>query len=201
MLKALKFSDMIFNYGRFHNNKVNQAIHFIFIPIIQFTLFILGAVYWHTLPVSYLEGVVPGGYICIETWVFSFCVVVAYFIADPGTAIVTTLWSVAQLIAAQHMAAANADVFTGYISGHAFQLKDFALYLHLGAWLAQFYGHGVHEGRAPALMTNIFYALLAPFFITFEFLYLVFSYKKDEMKSIRKRIEEDIEAFELNKGR
>lgn len=25
------------------------------------------------------------------------------------------------------------------------------------AWIAQFYGHGVHEGRAPALLDNLFH--------------------------------------------
>lgn len=28
--------------------------------------------------------------------------------------------------------------------------------LHVIGWLAQFYGHGVHEGRSPALVDNLF---------------------------------------------
>ena len=31
----------------------------------------------------------------------------------------------------------------------------FTLALHVGSWLAQFVGHGVFEGRAPALMTSL----------------------------------------------
>jgi len=27
--------------------------------------------------------------------------------------------------------------------------------VHVFCWLAQFYGHGVHEGRAPALLDNL----------------------------------------------
>ena len=30
-----------------------------------------------------------------------------------------------------------------------------ALAVHVASWLFQFYGHGVHEGRAPALLDNI----------------------------------------------
>ena len=36
------------------------------------------------------------------------------------------------------------------------------------SWIAQFIGHGVFEKRAPAIKDNVTYALLAPFFITFE---------------------------------
>lgn len=31
----------------------------------------------------------------------------------------------------------------------------FTLALHAGSWIAQFIGHGVFEGRAPALMTSL----------------------------------------------
>jgi len=27
--------------------------------------------------------------------------------------------------------------------------------VHVVCWLAQFYGHGVHEGRAPAVLDNV----------------------------------------------
>lgn len=30
-----------------------------------------------------------------------------------------------------------------------------ALGVHIVSWIAQFYGHGVHEGRAPALLDNL----------------------------------------------
>lgn len=30
-----------------------------------------------------------------------------------------------------------------------------ALYLHIGSWFMQFIGHGVAEGRSPALLDNI----------------------------------------------
>lgn len=204
MFGTLSFREMIYNYGRFHNNKVNQIIHFIFIPIIQFTLFILGALHWHTVHIGWLQGMVPEGNVCIETWAFALVVVIGYFIADKPTAIVTTLWSLAQLIASQHIvaaASANPDLFATTINGHMYQLKDVALYLHAGAWVAQFYGHGVHEGRAPALMTNVFYSLLAPFFVTFEFMNLIFGYKEDEMKDVRRRIETDVKEFKQRSKR
>jgi len=65
-----------------------------------------------------------------------------------------------------------------------------ALALHAASWIAQFYGHGVHEGRAPALLDNIVGGMflwlyihitlslssslalfLAPFFVHLEMLF------------------------------
>ncbi len=35
-------------------------------------------------------------------------------------------------------------------------LPAYAWALHIGCWIAQFYGHGVHEQRRPALLENLF---------------------------------------------
>lgn len=46
-----------------------------------------------------------------------------------------------------------------------------AIGVHVFSWVAQFYGHGAHEGRAPALLDNLFDALvLAPLFVYTEIL-------------------------------
>ena len=42
----------------------------------------------------------------------------------------------------------------------------------IASWIAQFYGHGVHEGRAPALLDNLLGAVvLAPLFVYIELLF------------------------------
>ena len=48
--------------------------------------------------------------------------------------------------------------------------------LHIFSWAAQFMGHGLFEKRAPAITTNLKFALLAPFFITFEVMNAVFGF-------------------------
>ena len=104
------------------------------------------------------------------------------------------LWSL-HLVASQHLAA-NQDAYTIEKNGETtYTLSDTALYLHIALWLAQFYGHGVQEGRAPALATNLFYSLLAPFFVTFEFMNGVFGYKENEIKIINERINAYIAEF------
>ena len=62
-------------------------------------------------------------------------------------------------------------------------------------WLAQFYGHGVHEKRSPALKDNLFQALLiAPLFIVMEVLAL-FGYKQAFFKSIEPAVQAKIIKF------
>nr|XP_043624932.1 2-hydroxy-palmitic acid dioxygenase MPO1-like isoform X2 [Erigeron canadensis] len=52
------------------------------------------------------------------------------------------------------------------------------LVVQLVSWIAQFIGHGVFEGRAPALLDNILQAfLMAPFFVLFEALQILFGYE------------------------
>lgn len=49
------------------------------------------------------------------------------------------------------------------------QFYQLAVGVHVVCWLAQFYGHAVHERRAPALFDNLLQALvLAPFFVVYE---------------------------------
>lgn len=64
------------------------------------------------------------------------------------------------------------------------QFTKIALAVHVVCWLAQFYGHAVHEKRAPALMDNLLQALvLAPFFVVFEVAFAL-GYKLDIKKNM-----------------
>jgi uncharacterized membrane protein YGL010W len=64
------------------------------------------------------------------------------------------------------------------------------------AWIAQFVGHGVFEGRAPALLDNLVQAFfLAPFFVWLEVLFY-FGYRP----SLKARIDEGV-AKEIAKFR
>jgi len=50
--------------------------------------------------------------------------------------------------------------------------QSVAVIVQVACWIAQFIGHGIAEGRAPALLDNIVGALvLAPFFVHLEILF------------------------------
>ena len=71
---VFNFFYFVYNYGRYHNNTTNQVLHFVFIPVIQFTLFIIMAIQLHTVKLSFLNTLVPEGLLCPEMWIFGLLV-------------------------------------------------------------------------------------------------------------------------------
>ena len=47
-------------------------------------------------------------------------------------------------------------------------LWQYTLTVNIISWIAQFIGHGVFEGRQPALVDNLLYTLCAPYFVILE---------------------------------
>jgi uncharacterized membrane protein YGL010W len=71
-----------------------------------------------------------------------------------------------------------------------------AIGINVASWIAQFIGHGVFEGRAPALFDNLFQAIfLAPLFVWLEFLFFL-GYRSDLKKRLDRYAEEDIKKFQ-----
>lgn len=68
------------------------------------------------------------------------------------------------------------------------------------AWVSQFIGHGVYEKRAPALMTNLMFMWLGPFFVFFEILNLAFGYKQAEKEEYDKTVFADIAFYRKKQG-
>lgn len=73
--------------------------------------------------------------------------------------------------------------------------NTWAVVLHVISWLAQFVGHGVFEGRAPALLDNLVQALfLAPFFVWMEILFSL-GYRPELKRRLDKAVAIEIERF------
>jgi len=63
--------------------------------------------------------------------------------------------------------------------------------VHIISWIAQFIGHGLIEGRKPALLDNLYQSVvLAPFFVWFEGVLFPLGYKSEEHIQIKKRVKE-----------
>jgi 2-hydroxy fatty acid dioxygenase len=70
-----------------------------------------------------------------------------------------------------------------------------ALGVHVASWIAQFVGHGVFEGRAPALLDNLVQAVfLAPLFVWLEVLFWM-GYRPGLKARLDKGVEEDIAKY------
>ena len=66
-----------------------------------------------------------------------------------------------------------ATASSNYLTTHYNPIATYAaIGVQVFSWVAQFLGHGVYEGRAPALLDNIVQALfLAPLFVWLEILF------------------------------
>lgn len=85
-------------------------------------------------------------------------------------------------------------------SEYGMKANYIAIGVHVVSWLVQFVGHGVFEGRAPALLDNLVQAIfLAPFFVWLEILFF-FGYRPELKSRLDKAVEKDIAKFKSEKG-
>jgi len=75
-----------------------------------------------------------------------------------------------------------------------------AVIVQVVSWIAQFLGHGLAEGRAPALLDNILGAfVLAPFFVHLELLFKV-GYRPELHKQLQNDIGKEILKIRREQG-
>lgn len=76
-----------------------------------------------------------------------------------------------------------------------------AVAIHIVCWLVQFIGHGVYEGRSPALMDNLVQALfLAPFFVFMEVLFK-FGYRPELKRRVDLEVAAELKKLEAAKAK
>lgn len=85
------------------------------------------------------------------------------------------------------------------VSVYGLPVWQAALAIHVVAWIIQFIGHGVFEGRAPALLDSWDQAFItAPLFVFLEILFAA-GYRKQFHSSMMKEVEKNIKGFQNQK--
>ena len=152
-------------YASYHANRVNQLIHIVCVPLILLTAFVL-------LSDVNLSALLPEAAVKVTyqatggppslAMLVALAYMAFYMYLTPSALGVISLGMVGMLLSSAIQARQTLGVDTAWKA---------ALGVHVAAWLAQFYGHGVHEGRSPALLDNLFQALfMAPIFVFIEVL-------------------------------
>ncbi|KAL8669908.1 MAG: hypothetical protein Q9168_005527 [Polycauliona sp. 1 TL-2023] len=178
---ALNLEKQLLFYGSYHDHPVNVGIHMLAVPTILMTAFLFGT---NTPPLVPMPDwlVIPNLPSNLGTVA---CLVYAtlYILMEP----------VAGGILAPLMLAGTA--YANHLTGTYGQTANYwALGLHVFSWTAQFVGHGVFEGRAPALMDNLVQAFfLAPFFVWMELLFLL-GYRPELKSRLDKAVEKETRA-------
>lgn len=143
-------------YRKYHFNHTNVAIHLCCIPLILLSAIAFSS----TKPIlgDSHPYVTTGS---VVAWTYGL-----YYVAldwQLGLPSFVFLASYAHVVRNIYL---NLSVLKGISQT---QFVQIAVATHIVCWLAQFYGHAVHERRAPALMDNLLQALvLAPFFVVYE---------------------------------
>ena len=104
----------------------------------------------------------------------------------------TVLWSL--IYYKSSIWVATSAVFYGYSTFQA------ALGVHIIAWILQFIGHGIFEGRAPALLDSWDQAFItAPLFVLME-LALFLGYRRGFHEKCMVEVEKNIAEFRKKKS-
>ncbi|KAM5373829.1 hypothetical protein ACJZ2D_006791 [Fusarium nematophilum] len=169
-------------YGAYHHNSVNVAIHMICVPLILVSAFCM-ATYtgtliptpsWLTLP--YLD--LNLGTIAASLYAL------LYLLLEPFAGFLLAAFCMGGAAFGNYLRQQNPEAtFQG------------ALALHVVCWIFQFIGHGVFEGRAPALLDNLIQAIfLAPMFVWLELLFML-GYRPELQARVNKKVQVEIEKF------
>jgi 2-hydroxy fatty acid dioxygenase len=185
-MSLLDFHHQFVKYGEFHSNKVNQAIHMVFVPAIMWscqvwltsTPVVASWKFGHLLPIN--SAFIGTGMYCAY-----------YFALHKRLGVLVAPVLLGMLY--------SANVFHG-LKELPFGLgpNQAATIVHITSWIFQILGHQVFEGRAPAFTKDPIQALvLAPYFVFCEFLFK-FGFFTDLAKELNRDI--DIKAAAYRKS-
>ncbi|OMO93240.1 hypothetical protein CCACVL1_06566 [Corchorus capsularis] len=161
-------------YGAYHSNPINIAIHMLFVWPIFFTAILLLDYTPSLFNLPQIDFSLFGSHVAL---VFNFGF------------LVTLIYAVFYVCL---------DVKAGTLAA---LLCWIVLVVQIVCWTGQFIGHGVFEGRAPALLDNLVQALImAPFFVLFEALQF-FGYEPYPgfHASVQSKIEAEINEWKEKK--
>ncbi|AOA62038.1 Phytosphingosine metabolism [Komagataella phaffii CBS 7435] len=161
-------------YRAYHFNKVNVAIHLVFVPTILFsTVGFLSAIPLNQITPFDLSGVPFFGklYNLGAFLIASFSIY--YILLDRLGLVLTPL-----------LLLISYSISTLYDFYDKSEVVKGSLVLFGIGWAVQFVGHALFERRAPALFDNLVQALvLAPYFVAFEVVFAL-GFRKDLQKKM-----------------
>eukprot|EP00904_Undaria_pinnatifida_P011059 jgi/Undpi1/7083/HiC_scaffold_22.g09557.m1 len=179
-------------YASYHSNRINKAIHLLCIwPILWTTLALATRC---PLGIKLPPGVLEFLPLREDAW--------NIHAGTPVVLVYIVVYLAMDLFAG---GLASLLVVASYMTSNMWMADGGSAMLaggvNVAAWIAQFYGHGVHEGRAPALLDNLFQAFLAaPLFVLCEVLF-EFGYKKDMQKRMKAKALLNVQEFQATKSR
>ncbi|KAN0097276.1 Protein of unknown function (DUF962) domain containing protein [Tylopilus felleus] len=181
MSSLLDVRKQITFYGSYHSHPVNVAIHIFGVP----------ALLWSALVLITLIPSPP--FLPSTHHVFN-----DFLIFDLNTSALVTAFYLSYYLILEPVAAFlyAPQLILSLLSATAYAYRPDgirnSIIVQVVSWIAQFLGHGLAEGRAPALLDNILGAfVLAPFFVHLELLFKL-GYRPELHKQLKNDVGKEI---------
>lgn len=134
------------DYAISHQNKTNQKIHFICVPVIFFS--IVGMLM--SIPNSFLQNTIALSNPLIENWATMVLVFILVFYLRLSVVLFLKMLAFSVLC-----------IIGNYYIGQNLPLFYTSLSLFFLAWIGQFYGHHL-EGKKPSFLKDLQFLLIGP---------------------------------------
>ncbi|CAK7226103.1 hypothetical protein SCUCBS95973_006086 [Sporothrix curviconia] len=184
---SLDLEKHLVSYRAYHHNNAYVVVHMVCVPLILVSsLWVAGnsptiipLPSWLTIPnlplnLGTIGALLWGG---------------LYVLLEPvaGTALALICLGIS---AGGNYALAHFDAHT---------VTTYAAATSISCWILQFAGHGKYEGRAPALLDNLFQAIfLAPLFVWLELLF-AFGYRQELQGRVEREVLKEIARLRASK--
>ncbi|KAL1954694.1 hypothetical protein VTO42DRAFT_798 [Malbranchea cinnamomea] len=174
-------------YGSYHHNPVNVVIHVTCVPIILMCMLLLATnVQFISLPGFLQFKNLPPNLGTIAGFLYA----TLYILMEPVAGGLLAPLLIAGTAYMNHLS-----------STYGITATYWSLAVQGIAWVLQFIGHGVFEGRAPALLDNLVQAFfLAPIFVWLEVLFFL-GYRPQLKARIDKAVTAEIAKFRAKTGK
>lgn len=133
-------------YGESHQNPLNKLIHWICVPSIFFSIFVMVS----SIPPGPLTSILPGSSLFVHWGTVVLALVLVFYYVHSFTM-------------GLGMTAFSALCYLGLYGLSALPMSTWSLGLiiFVAAWIGQFYGHNV-EGKKPSFFKDLQFLLIGP---------------------------------------
>ncbi len=136
-------------YAVSHQNETNQAIHYICVPLIFFS--VIGLLM--SIPTTFLENIFNASNQLLENWAVFVGLVISVFYLRLGFWYFTEMLFVILLC-----------IIANFWIGNFVNLLYASIIIFVLAWIGQFYGHKI-EGAKPSFLKDLEFLLIGPLWV------------------------------------
>ena len=136
-------------YAVSHQNETNQAIHYICVPLIFFS--VIGLLM--SIPTTFLENFINLSNPLIENWAVVVGLIISVFYLRLG------FWYLIEMLFIILI-----SIIANFWLGNQVNLLYASITIFVLAWIGQFYGHKV-EGKKPSFLKDLEFLLIGPLWV------------------------------------